>query len=218
MSVDFIKYEALLPGRWVTIVDQSKKPIVLSEIRVYGSNIILIQFEQHRKNYKKIPQFFYLFQFIDIFQVREDLLQSLRSCLSVCPVRNNFPSPPPPYTFFSSSSFYIFSSFCPVNPGHPCNPGAPPRHPGCCCCCCSCGCLLFIFSKFLIFLQKTSSSLFKIFLLLQILGSRFNLADLSRTMCSCFFFLSFPLMRSQLILAHTDPVSFFFLLSFPSMR
>ena len=45
MSVDFIKYEALLPGRWVTIVDQSKKPIILSEIRVYGSNFILIQFE-----------------------------------------------------------------------------------------------------------------------------------------------------------------------------
>ena len=32
MSIDFIKYEALLPGRWVTIVDQSKKPIILSEI------------------------------------------------------------------------------------------------------------------------------------------------------------------------------------------
>ena len=27
------------------------------------------------------------------------------------------------------------SQFCPITPGHPCNPGDPqPRHPGCCCC------------------------------------------------------------------------------------
>ena len=36
-SVEFINYDFLFLGNWVTIVDQSKKPIVLSEIRVYGS-------------------------------------------------------------------------------------------------------------------------------------------------------------------------------------
>ena len=36
VSVVFIKPEALLPGRWVTILDLTKKPIVLSEVRVYG--------------------------------------------------------------------------------------------------------------------------------------------------------------------------------------
>ena len=37
VSIDFIDNENLLPGKWVTIIDQSKKPIVLSEIRVFGS-------------------------------------------------------------------------------------------------------------------------------------------------------------------------------------
>ena len=36
-SVDLFKNGTLLPGKWVSIVDQSRKPIALSEIRVYGS-------------------------------------------------------------------------------------------------------------------------------------------------------------------------------------
>ena len=45
------------------------------------------------------------------------------------PVRDNFPSSPPPPFF----SFSFFSSFCPVTPVTL----LPPRHPsGCCCCCC----------------------------------------------------------------------------------
>ena len=76
--------------------------------------------------------------------------------------------------------------------------------------------IFLCFSKFLIFLQKISSSPSKHFLKSKSQGS------ISRTFLEqCVlvsFFLSFPLMRSQLILAHTDPVSFFFLLSFPSMR
>ena len=35
--VEFINYDFMFLGNWVTIVDQSKKPILLSEIRVYGS-------------------------------------------------------------------------------------------------------------------------------------------------------------------------------------
>ena len=41
------------------------------------------------------------------------------------PVRDNFPSSPPPPFF----SFSFFSSFCPVTPGHPCHPAAPPVTP-----------------------------------------------------------------------------------------
>ena len=37
VSIDFTHLEDFLPGRWVTIVDESKKPIILSDIRVYGS-------------------------------------------------------------------------------------------------------------------------------------------------------------------------------------
>ena len=54
--------------------------------------------------------------------------------------------------------------------------------------------LLFIFSKLLIIPPTNTISPFKIFLLLlhlQILRSRFNLEDLSRTMCSCFFSFCF---------------------------
>ena len=40
VSIEFIKPGALLPGSWVTILDQTKKPIVLSEVRVYGSKWI----------------------------------------------------------------------------------------------------------------------------------------------------------------------------------
>ena len=36
-SIDFFKHDVLLPGKWVSIVDQSRKPIALAEIRVYGS-------------------------------------------------------------------------------------------------------------------------------------------------------------------------------------
>ena len=36
VSIEFINPGALLSGRWVTILDQTKKPIVLSEVRVYG--------------------------------------------------------------------------------------------------------------------------------------------------------------------------------------
>ena len=43
------------------------------------------------------------------------------------------------------------------------------------------------FFRFLIFLQKKHHLILQTFLLLlKILGSRFNLADLSRTICSCF--------------------------------
>ena len=37
VAIDFTHVEDYLPGRWVTIVDQSRKPIILSDIRVYGS-------------------------------------------------------------------------------------------------------------------------------------------------------------------------------------
>ena len=38
VSIDFTHLdEDFLPGRWVIIVDESKKPIILSDIRVHGS-------------------------------------------------------------------------------------------------------------------------------------------------------------------------------------
>ena len=128
MSIDFIKYEALLPGRWVTIVDQSKKPIILSEIRVYGSNFILIQFEQHRKNYKNFPQFFYLFNLLIFLGPRGPLIEP-----SFLPVRLSRPQ----QFSFSSSSIYFFLFLLLLHlllllscqPWSPLSPWCPPAPP-----------------------------------------------------------------------------------------
>ena len=37
VSIDFVHFDTFLPGKWVTIVDESREPITLSEVRVYGS-------------------------------------------------------------------------------------------------------------------------------------------------------------------------------------
>ena len=46
VAIDFTHSEDYLPGRWVTIVDQSRKPIILSDIRVYGSKSTEVQGHQ----------------------------------------------------------------------------------------------------------------------------------------------------------------------------
>ena len=35
--LDFTYLGRYIPGKWVTIIDESKEPITLAEIRVYGS-------------------------------------------------------------------------------------------------------------------------------------------------------------------------------------
>ena len=75
-------------------------------------------------------------------------------------------------SFSSSFSFSIFSSFCPVTPGHPCNHGDPPP-------------VTLVIDVVVV---AAVAVVLVLFLLLLIIDqwSRFNLADLSRTVCSCF--------------------------------
>ena len=61
---------------------------------------------------------------------------------------------------------------------------------------------LLIFSTFIIFPQKTSSPPSKhFFFFFQTLGSRYNLADLSRTICSCLniSFTGFYILSNRLL-------------------
>ena len=54
VAIDFTHSEDYLPGRWVTIVDQSRKPIILADIRVYGSKSTEVQGHQAMASAKSL--------------------------------------------------------------------------------------------------------------------------------------------------------------------